>query len=186
MKTISERPPTAQGFAALGLSDILCGQFRPGHFVGVTTVVANLFNLVQPHVAVFGEKDFQQLFIIRQMARDLCYPIEIVGVPTVREDDGLAMSSRNQYLDEEERAVAGQIYKTMLEVKQQVEAGELSFNSIETNARQQLQNAGFQPEYVSIRQSADLEPGQPGSDKLRVFVAAWLGEARLIDNLEIR
>ena len=168
------------------VSDMMCGYYRPGHFFGVTTVVAKLFNLVQPQVAVFGEKDFQQLYIIRQMVKDLGFPVEIVGVPTMREEDGLAMSSRNQYLSDDERVIAGQIYETMLEVKAKVEAKDLSFNLIETHATQRLQSAGFRPEYLSIRQSSDLKPGQPDADHLRVFVAAWLGEARLIDNLEIR
>lgn len=169
-----------------GLSDLLCGYYRPGHFVGVTTVVGKLFNLVQPHVAVFGEKDFQQLLIIRQMVRDLCFPVEVIGVPTMREEDGLAMSSRNQYLTEEERIQASQLFQVLLEVKRKVDAGETAFNLIENQAMNRLQQTGFLPEYVSICQPETLQPGQADSTHLRVLAAAWLGEARLIDNLEIR
>jgi len=169
-----------------GLSEILCGEFRPGHFAGVTTVVAKLFNLVQPQVAVFGEKDFQQLVVIRQMVRDLCFPVEIVGVPTVREDGGLAMSSRNQYLSSDERALASLLYQTSKHARQEVLEGGEPFSTIEARAMESLQRAGFRPEYVSIRQAPDLQPGQPDSTHLRVLAAAWLGQARLIDNLEIR
>lgn len=169
-----------------GLSEILCGYYRPGHFEGVTTVVGKLFNLVQPQLAIFGEKDFQQLLIIRQMVKDLCFPIQLVGVPTMREADGLAMSSRNQYLTQEERVQASQLYQTLLEVKNKVEINQAAFNIIENQAMNRLQRAGFQAEYVNICQPEDLQPGQLDSQHLRVLAAAWLGEARLIDNLELR
>ena len=169
-----------------GLSDILCGEFRPGHFAGVTTVVAKLFNLVEPQLAVFGEKDYQQLAIIRQMVRDLCFPVEIVAVATVREHEGLALSSRNQYLSDDERARAALLYQTLQQVKQQVTASGKPFSIIEEQAMEALRQAGFRPEYVSIRQAVDLLPGQPESEHLRVLAAAWLGQARLIDNLAIR
>jgi len=180
-----QRVQSATTVTVAGLSDILCGEFRPGHFAGVATVVAKLFILVQAQVAVFGEKDYQQLTIIRRMVQDLCFPIEIVGVPTVREPEGLALSSRNQYLTPEDRERAAVLYQTLQRVKQQVVDRRESFSMIEAQAMQVLQQAGFRPEYVSIRQSEDLQPGRTESTHLRVLAAAWLGQARLIDNLEI-
>lgn len=168
-----------------GLNAILCGAHRPGHFTGVTTVVAKLFNLVQPDIAVFGEKDYQQLVIIRRMVSDLCMPIEVVGVGTVREADGLAMSSRNQYLNTAERAHAPQLYQILCSVKARVEAGEGDYGSIESAAREQLAEAGFEPEYVSLRRRADLALPGPGDSELIVLAAARLGSARLIDNVKI-
>ncbi|NIA01340.1 MAG: pantoate--beta-alanine ligase [Planctomycetia bacterium] len=161
----------------------LCDDFRPGHFAGVATVVARLFNLVQPDVAVFGEKDYQQLAVIRRMVRDLCWPIEIVGVPTVREADGLAMSSRNQYLDDEQRRLAPQLYRTLCEVAEQVRAGQMAYRELESEAMQRLASAGFRPEYVAIRHADTLQPVERGELNIRVLAAAQLGAARLIDNL---
>lgn len=167
------------------LSDILCGEYRPGHFVGVATVVAKLFNLVEADVAIFGEKDYQQLVIIRRMVEDLCLPIEIEAVATVREADGLAMSSRNQYLTAGERAIAPQLYRVLCEVKTRVEAGDQDLAGIEQAAMAQLAAAAFRPDYVSIRRSSDLAPPEPGDRALRVLAAAGLGSARLIDNVSI-
>lgn len=161
----------------------LCADFRPGHFTGVATVVARLFNLVQPDVAVFGEKDFQQLAVIRRMARDLCWPVEIDGVPTIREADGLAMSSRNRYLSAEERELAPVLYRTLCEVAEQARAGQKSCKVLEREAMQKLEEAGFSPEYVSICHAETLQPVAAGELSARVLAAAHLGKARLIDNV---
>ncbi len=168
-----------------GLSDILCGEFRPGHFEGVATVVAKLFHIVDPDVAVFGEKDFQQLTIIRRMVADLCMPVTLVGAPTVREPDGLAMSSRNQYLTDEERRKAPLIHRTLHAAADRLRAGERDFADIERAGTQALERAGFRPDYFAVRRADDL--GSPGADTrhLVVLTAARLGRARLIDNLRI-
>ena len=168
-----------------GLSDILCGAFRPGFFIGVSTVVARLFNLAQPDVAVFGEKDYQQLLVIRRMARELCLPVQIEGVTTEREPDGLAMSSRNGYLTPDERASASVLFRTLRDVKATVENGVVDYPALERTAMDALVRVGFRPDYVSIRRAADLGKPGPGDTALRVLAAAWLGVARLIDNLEI-
>jgi len=167
------------------LSTILCGEFRPGHFEGVTTVVAKLFNIVQPDVAVFGEKDFQQLTILRRMSEDLCFPIRIVGAPTVRDADGLAMSSRNQYLSSEERALAPLIYATLCKAAERIKSGDKSFAAIEESSLQSLRQAGFRPDYFSVRDAHDLSAPRAESDCLVVLAAARLGKARLIDNLQV-
>jgi len=175
------------------LSDQLCGEFRPGHFEGVTTVVAKLFNLVQPDVVLFGEKDFQQLVVIKQMIRDLNYPIELVSVPTVRELDGLAMSSRNQYLSDAERKMAPMLYKVLRRTRVRILQRSFDYFSLEKLAMKELAEYGFNPEYVSIRYADDLHEAEPSSkhsaDKevrnLIVLVAANLGKARLIDNISV-
>jgi pantoate--beta-alanine ligase len=167
------------------IGDILCGEFRPGHFTGVATVVAKLFSLVQPDVAVFGEKDYQQLVVIRRMARALCLPVAIEGVATVREVSGLAMSSRNRYLSEAERATAAALYQVLEEVRAAVEGGASDYAALEAAAMAQLAQAGFRPEYVSIRRTVDLTEPRSGDTRLRVLAAAWLGQARLIDNVSI-
>jgi len=168
-----------------GLNGILCGESRPTHFTGVTTVVTKLFNLVQPDIAVFGEKDYQQLIIIRRMVKDLCMPVRIEGIETVREEDGLAMSSRNNYLSRSERAIAPQLYRVLCGVKKKLEAGERDYPGIEQAASKQLSAAGFVPEYVSIRRAADLAVPGPGDRQLIALAAANLGAARLIDNMGI-
>ena len=165
------------------ISDMLCGEFRPGHFVGVATVVAKLFNMAQPDVAVFGEKDFQQLLVIRRFVADLCFPVKIIGVPTIREKSGLAMSSRNQYLSTEERERAAVLYQTLQQVQQQIVSGEKDFAAIQAQASVTLSNAGFRPEYFEVRRAQDLQPAQATDQELVILTAAWLGEARLIDNL---
>jgi pantoate--beta-alanine ligase len=167
-----------------GISDILCGAFRPGHFTGVATVVAKLFNMVQPDVALFGEKDCQQLLVIRRLAKELCFPVEIIGVPTVRELSGLAMSSRNQYLTAEERERAALLYQTLSWMNERIKAGEGDFPRLETEATQRLQDAGFRPEYISVRRAADLQLPAEHDTHLVILAAAWLGSARLIDNLQ--
>ncbi len=167
-----------------GISDILCGASRPGHFVGVATVVCKLFNMVQPDLALFGNKDFQQLMVIRLMVKDLCLPIEIIGVPTVREDDGLALSSRNGYLTAEERQQAPELRRIMLETASAIQSGERDYAKLEKKATQELEKAGFSPDYYSIRSAVDLsDPGDEACD-LVVLAAAYLGKARLIDNIQ--
>lgn len=167
-----------------GLSDLLCGAFRPGHFVGVTTVVTKLFNLVRPDVAVFGEKDYQQLLLIQRLVTDLALAIDIVGVDTVREPDGLAMSSRNAYLKDAERQQAAALYHVLSELQQQYRQGCRDFAKLEQAAMSGLSEAGFRPEYVAIRRNEDLAEADH-DDELRVLAAAWLGSARLIDNLRL-
>ena len=165
------------------LTNELCGAARPGHFDGVTSVVARLFNLVVPDVAVFGQKDYQQLLIIRRMVTDLSMAIEIVGAPTVREDDGLAMSSRNQYLSESERAIAPRLYAALQDVAHALETGSEDYAALERGASESLAKAGFAPEYVSIRRAESLEAPDRDTDELVVLAAARLGDARLIDNV---
>lgn len=167
------------------LSDILCGAVRPGHFVGVATVVAKLFNIVQPDVALFGEKDYQQLAIIKRMAIDLCMPLQVIGVPTVREADGLAMSSRNRYLNDEQRRLAPHIYAALSVVERGLQQGRRDFDLLEQAASEQLQHAGFVPDYVSIRDADTLLLPTAQSRRLVVLTAARLGRARLIDNVQV-
>jgi len=171
-----------------GISDILCGASRPGHFRGVTTVVSRLFHLVTPDVAVFGKKDYQQLLIIRLMTSDLGLPITIVGEETVREADGLAMSSRNGYLTGPERGVAPRLSATLQGVATLLAstgATTPDFTALEKEASQLLKAAGFRPDYVSIRRQQDLGLPVPGDRKLVILAAAWLGRTRLIDNREV-
>jgi len=168
-----------------GISDVLCGAHRNGHFVGVVTVVTKLFNIIQPTVAVFGEKDFQQLFIIRRMVEDLNSPVQIVSVPTRREDDGLAMSSRNRYLSPEQRSVAPGLYATLQQVAQQVQSDDDALEDIEDWGKRQLEELGFVPDYLSIRERHGLSTPSPSDSDLVVLVAARLGSVRLIDNLVI-
>lgn len=167
------------------LSAVLCGVSRPIHFSGVTTIVTKLFNMVQPDVAVFGEKDWQQLVVIRRMVADLDFPVEIVGVPTVREPDGLALSSRNGYLSTEERAMAPALYATLRATAERLRAGERDYTVLEAAAKTRLETAGFRPDYFEIRCSDSLRKPTPGDVDLRIFAAAWLGRARLIDNLAV-
>jgi pantoate--beta-alanine ligase len=169
-----------------GLSDILCGEFRPGHFEGVATVVAKLFNIVQPEVAVFGEKDFQQFTIIRRMTQDLCMPIEVVGAATVRTPDGLAMSSRNRYLSAEERQRAPRIYAALRAAVARIDGGDADYASIEGEGTAALDAAGMKPDYFSVRDANTLAPPTGDSRDLVVLTAARLGRARLIDNLRAR
>lgn len=168
-----------------GISDVLCGAHRNGHFVGVVTVVTKLFNIIQPTVAVFGEKDFQQLFIIRRMVEDLNSPVQIVSVPTRREDDGLAMSSRNRYLSPEQRSVAPGLYATLQQVAQHVQSDDDALEDIEDWGKRQLEELGFVPDYLSIRERHGLSTPSPSDSDLVVLVAARLGSVRLIDNLVI-
>jgi pantoate--beta-alanine ligase len=164
------------------LSGILCGAARPGHFRGVATVVARLFNHVAPDVAVFGEKDYQQLLLIRRMSADLGFPIEIVGAPTARDADGLALSSRNQYLTTDERSQASAVYRALQRVAAGVQSGE-DVDKLTAAARAELVEHGFRPDYLEVRSADTLQPPAPEEKELVALVAAWLGRARLIDNL---
>jgi pantoate--beta-alanine ligase len=168
-----------------GLSTILCGEFRPGHFEGVATVVAKLFNIVEPDVAVFGEKDYQQLTIIRRMAQDLCLPVQIVGAPTVRDADGLAMSSRNQYLKPDERKLAPRIHETLQQAAERLRGGDADYAAMERAAIERLQAAGFKPDYFSVREALSLDVPAKDARNLVVLTAARLGKARLIDNVQV-
>ena len=167
-----------------GISDILCGASRPGHFVGVATVVCKLFNMVQPDLAVFGEKDFQQLQVIRLMTLDLSLPVAVHGLATVREADGLAMSSRNGYLTAEERARAPALYQTLRRCAERLRQGQ-DIATVEGQAGEEIAAAGFGPDYFSVRRAADLALPQAGDRELVVLAAARLGRARLIDNLRV-
>lgn len=167
-----------------GLSDLLCGASRPGHFVGVATVVCKLFNMVQPDLAVFGEKDFQQLLVIRRMTRDLCLPVEILGAPTVREPDGLAMSSRNGYLNGQERAIAPRLYAGLQRAADALRRGDAT-GPVERDTLQWLERAGFGADYVSVRRADDLEPPGEMDRRLVILAAVKLGATRLIDNLRV-
>lgn len=169
-----------------GLSETLCGQFRPGHFDGVATVVAKLFGIVQPDVAVFGEKDFQQLTIIRRMTEDLSIPVEVIGAPTVRAPDGLAMSSRNRYLSPEDRALAPQLHVALLMAARRIDSGDADYAGVERSGVEALQKAGMQPDYFAVRDAVDLGPPRSESPDLIVLTAARLGRARLIDNVRVR
>ncbi len=166
-----------------GLSEELCGASRPGHFEGVTSVVLRLFALVEPDVAVFGEKDYQQQVLIRRMVDDLHLRVKIVTAPTVREPDGLAFSSRNQYLTPEERRVAPELYGTLRRAAEALHDGSGDYAAIESRAMAELASHGFRPDYVSVRRADTLALPGPGSRELVVLGAAWLGKARLIDNV---
>lgn len=178
--------PIATQVSVPGLNRILCGAFRPGHFDGVTTVVAKLFNLVQPDMAVFGKKDYQQWVLIQRMVEDLNFPVKILGVDTVREPGGLALSSRNQYLSEDEKNIAPLLYRTLSEVVDAIRQGRTDYAHLQSEAMVRLERAGFQPEYVEIRHADDLSVAKVGNRKLVVLAAARLEGARLIDNLEIQ
>lgn len=167
------------------LGQILEGEFRPGFFRGVATVVLKLFNIVQPRWAVFGKKDYQQLLVVREMVRQFNLPIEIVAGETVRAPDGLALSSRNGYLSDAERAEAPRLYATLREIARAIEAGTRDFRALEQRARDRLDKAGWQVDYVAVQQRPSLEPAQPGDRELVALAAARLGRTRLIDNLEI-
>lgn len=163
-----------------------CGASRPGHFDGVTTVVSKLFNMVQPDCAVFGQKDFQQLAILRRMTSDLNFDIEIIGAPIVREDNGLAMSSRNGYLSTGQKQQASFIYQTLGWMKQQIDNGERDYRSLEQAASQRLAEHNFKPDYVHIARQDTLEMAQDGDQELVILVAAFMDKVRLIDNITLK
>ena len=168
-----------------GLSEILCGEFRPGHFDGVATVVAKLFGVVGPDSAVFGEKDFQQFRVVQLMTRDLAIPVEVVGAPTVRAPDGLALSSRNRYLNDDERARAPAVYRSLRQGAERLRGGERDFAAIERAGSDTLRAAGLQVDYYAIRDADDLAAPRPQTREFVILTAARLGGARLIDNLRV-
>jgi pantoate--beta-alanine ligase len=167
------------------LSNTLCGASRPGHFTGVATVVTKLFNIVQPDVAVFGEKDYQQLSIIRKMVQDLCMPIDIVGVPTVRAEDGLALSSRNGYLTPDQRRKAPFLNQVLLECREAIACGFDNYRELEARAMTRLSEAGFEPDYFAIRDARTLAEVTEETEEVAILAAARLGEPRLIDNVRL-
>ncbi|MDX1528237.1 MAG: pantoate--beta-alanine ligase [Gammaproteobacteria bacterium] len=167
------------------LSSILCGQYRPGFFRGVATVVNILFNMVRPDAAVFGEKDYQQLLVIRRMVGDLRMTVEILVGETVREADGLAMSSRNSYLTKAERELAPMIFRQLNTARAEILAGSRDFEAVSARALDALRSAGFKPDYFEVRRAEDLSLPKGGDEALRILAAAWLGKARLIDNVAV-
>ncbi|KZY38427.1 pantoate--beta-alanine ligase [Alcanivorax sp. HI0083] len=167
------------------LGDYLCGASREGHFRGVTTVVSKLLNIVQPDVAVFGEKDFQQLAILRRMCEELLFPVKIVGAATSRETDGLARSSRNGFLSDSERTLAPQLYAHLQQLKTDIDAGERDYRALESRISQSLDTAGFSVDYLTIVSAKTLAPAGPQDTDLVAAVAAKLGSTRLIDNISL-
>ncbi len=165
------------------LSDILCGEDRHGHFRGVTTIVCKLFNLIQPDIAIFGEKDFQQLAIIKKMVTDLAMPIKVIGKPTIREKDGLAMSSRNNNLTDELRPRAFILNQTLNFIKEEILSGNRDYPQLTKTAKQTLTSHGFKPEYIKIANQSDLKEANYKHKHLVILAAAYLGFPRLIDNV---
>lgn len=168
-----------------GISGLHCGKSRPGHFSGVASIVCKLFNMVQPDIALFGEKDWQQLAVIRCMVRDLNMPVAIFGVPTVREADGVAMSSRNAYLTTAQRCIAPKLYQSLQDAREMLVAGTMEFSAIERQQLRFLEESGFQPDYFSICCADNLQPATGLDRDLVILVAAKLGKARLIDNIHV-
>ena len=168
-----------------GLTENFCGSFRPGHFDGVTTVVARLFALIGPDTAVFGQKDYQQQLVIRRMTADLNLPIQIITAPTVREDDGLALSSRNSYLDDNERKVAPVLFRTLTKLGSELQSGKRNFADLEKQGSDALTAAGMRPDYVAIRRAEDLNIPDRDCDELVILAAVHLGKTRLIDNVVV-
>lgn len=168
------------------LTRVLCGASRPGHFDGVTTIVCKLFNMTGADIAIFGEKDFQQLAVIRRMVADLNIPITIIGEAIVRESDGLAMSSRNGYLSTEQRKIAPKLYQVLLDIQQKISQGRKNYTELEKTAKTTLKTAGFKPDYISIVQHDTLLAAQEEDTSLVILAAAYLGKTRLIDNINIQ
>jgi pantoate--beta-alanine ligase len=190
LPTVEEMYPRGAGDSTIvdvpDLSGILCGAFRPGHFQGVATVVVKLLNLVHPDVAIFGEKDYQQLTIIRRSVEDLCLPVRIVGAPTVRAEDGLALSSRNRYLTSEERGRATAVYRALDHARRRLEGGDVDVAAIEQEGLESLRAAGFRPDYFEVRMAGTLARPRGQDVDVVVLTAARLGRARLIDNVQCR
>ncbi|AQZ32506.1 pantoate--beta-alanine ligase [Pseudomonas sp. LPH1] len=168
-----------------GVSEGLCGASRPGHFEGVATVVTKLFNMVQPDLAVFGEKDYQQLAVIRALVQDLNMPIQIIGAPTQRADDGLALSSRNGYLSDQQRAAAPALYRGLQAIAEELRRGARDYPRLIETTQAQQRAAGFVPDYLEIRNALNLRPAQVDDHHLVILTAAQLGSTRLIDNLVV-
>ena len=169
-----------------GLSERHCGISRPGHFDGVCTIVSKLFNLTKPDMAFFGEKDYQQLQIIKKMSADLCMDVEIIGVPTVRTPNGLAMSSRNSYLNDQQFTIASALRKILQETTEKITQGEINFPALELEASESLNSAGLKVDYFNISHAETLEPAGNADSKLVILASVWLGETRLIDNIEVQ
>lgn len=163
-----------------------CGSSRPGHFTGVSTVVSKLFHMVAPDFAIFGQKDFQQLAIIRKMTKDQCFDVEVIGVPTSREASGLARSSRNGYLSAEQKETAATVYATLKDIEAKLKAREQSFESIKTSAEARLESAGFTKDYLNFADPNTLEPAAENANEIVILIAAHLGSTRLIDNLVVQ
>ena len=185
--SVEEMYPAGQGLQTIvsvpGVSEGLCGGSRPGHFDGVSTVVTKLFNMVLPDLAVFGEKDFQQLAVIRTMVRDLNMPIQIIGEPIVRAEDGLALSSRNGYLTSEERATAPNLHRTLCQLADAIRSGQRDYPALGAEGAAALRAAGLQPDYLEVRDALTLQPATPECGHVVILAAAFLGRTRLIDNL---
>lgn len=185
--SVEEMYPHGQAMQTIvrvpGVSEGLCGGSRPGHFDGVSTVVTKLFNMVLPDLAVFGQKDFQQLAVIRTMVRDLNMPVQIIGEPIVRADDGLALSSRNGYLSASEREVAPALHRALEQLAQAIRNGEHDYSALLARGLQQLQTAGLRPDYLDIRDATNLQPAVAETRELVILAAAFLGKTRLLDNL---
>ncbi|MCQ2029223.1 pantoate--beta-alanine ligase [Stutzerimonas zhaodongensis] len=188
--SVEEMYPNGQALQTIvrvpGVSEGLCGGSRPGHFDGVSTVVNKLFNMVVPDLAVFGEKDFQQLAVIRTMVRDLNMPIQIIGEPIVRAHDGLALSSRNGYLNADERATAPVLHRTLSQLADAIRRGERDYAALLDSGKQALEAAGLRPDYLEIRNALDLQPATGEHRELVILAAAFLGKTRLIDNLVVQ
>jgi pantoate--beta-alanine ligase len=167
------------------MTDILCGASRPGHFEGVTTVVTKLFNIVEPDVAIFGQKDYQQLAIIRRMVADLCIDVELVGAPVARDTDGLALSSRNAFIDEDERPYANQLYKTLCWMRDRIISGERDYRDLEAQAKKQINAVGFRVDYLSVCNAQNLDLAVDDDRNLAILGALFTAHARLIDNLTL-
>ncbi|MEO7559712.1 MAG: pantoate--beta-alanine ligase [Nitrosospira sp.] len=167
------------------IANMLEGEFRPGFFRGVATVVLKLFNIVQPHVAVFGKKDYQQLHIMRELVRQFNLPLEIIGGETVRASDNLALSSRNRYLSNEERAEAVRLYRVLSQIKREIENGNRNFHALQQSAAENLRSHGWKIDYIAVRQRDTLVPARKEDENMVVLGAARLGKTRLIDNLEV-
>ncbi len=172
------------------IGDLYCGKDRPEHFYGVTTVVSRLFNMVQPDIAVFGNKDYQQIAIIRRMVEDLAYPIQVVGVDTVRSEQGLALSSRNGYLTDKQLAVAPSLQQSLLTMSDALKlkpavVSKKALQELEDETKSRLKKLGFKPQYITVCRQRDLKPAKKGDTRLVILAAAQLGKARLIDNIEV-
>jgi pantoate--beta-alanine ligase len=187
VKDIYPRGLEQQTFVEVpGISYMICGASRPGHFRGVATIVSKLFNMVQPNKAYFGEKDFQQLQVIKAMVTDLSMNLEVHGVTTERENDGLAMSSRNGYLTAEQRQLAPLLYRCISELAENIVAGRRDFRRLISDAKSELAKQGFKPDYIEIRAAESLLHPSHEDDNLVILAAAFLGKTRLIDNIQIQ
>ncbi len=167
------------------MTDILCGASRPGHFKGVTTVVTKLFQIINPDIAIFGKKDYQQLAIIKRMTQDLCMDVRIIGAPIAREQDNLAYSSRNSYIERDERPNVTQLYNSLCWIRESIAKGERDYLQLEADANQQIKQSGFRPDYISIRNADNLNNAMLDDQKLVILGAMYTNKARLIDNVTI-